>query len=216
MKGLKVLLGIMLMASGLFSQDLIIKKDGEEINSKIIEISVDNVKFKKQDNLEGPDYILPKYDIVFVKFKDGTKEIFNVNKSSINNPDRIRKGTHLGLHVAPAYGKSAVPLYGNGKRMVDSNLTFNFSYNFGLDLNIYINDYVGIKTGINYLRIPIDYESNDSFDDGFSFSYTTNTTYKGGYSSIGIPLKLLVTTGKKNRSLYGAWLCNLSYCIWRN
>ena len=168
----------------LFSQDIIVKKDGEEIKSKIIEIGIDNVKFKKFDNLEGPDYVLPKYDIVFVKFANGIKEVFNVEKSNKTSQE-VRKGPHMGMHLTPGIGK----LSGESSKM-------GFSYNIGMDLNIYFNDYVGIKTGFNYQKISLEYEtSNSYFGNGFSSSY--NYTISGKVNSFGIPFKLLVTSGKK-------------------
>jgi len=183
-KGFEVLLVTMFMTCSLFSQDLIIKKDGEEINSKIVEIGIDSVKFKKNDNIEGPDYVLHKYDIVFVKLENGTKEIFNVNKPPLNKSDRIRKGVHLGFHVAPAYGTFLSDYYEPG-----------FTYNFGLDLNIYFNNYIGIKTGLAYNRTSINYTVSHYFQDRPEIGYTD--VIKGEINSVGIPVKLLVTTGKK-------------------
>ena len=134
----------------LFAQDLIVKKDGTEIPSKIIEIGIDNVKFKKFDNLLGPDYILPKYEIVFVKFENGTKEVFSIdNPSDKCSETFIRKGPHLGFHFTPGYGKlmeNDIAAGNNFGETIDTKMKYNFTFNFGLDLSIYFNDYVGIKT----------------------------------------------------------------------
>jgi hypothetical protein len=171
-------------AFNLFSQDMIVKKDGEEIKSKIIEIGIDNVKFKKFDNLEGPDYVLPKYEIVFVKFQNGTKEVFSVEKP-IETSQEIRKGPHMGIHFAPGIGK----LSGQSSKM-------GFSYNLGMDLNIYFNDYVGLKTGFNYQKISLEYDTeNLYFGSGLPSYYAYSIS--GKVNSFGIPLKLVVTSGKK-------------------
>ena len=59
-----------------FAQDLIVKKNGEEVNAKIIEVGTKEVKYKNSTNIEGPTYTIDKSEIVFVKYKNGEKEIF--------------------------------------------------------------------------------------------------------------------------------------------
>lgn len=176
---------VMLVVNSLMAQDIIVKKDGEEISAKILEIGLDNVKFKKYNNLEGPDYILPKYDIVFVKFENGTKEIFNQEKTSKSNEEKIRKGIHLGLHVAPGLGE-----------LSQANTAFGFSYKGGMDINIYFNDYIGIKTGFSYLDIGWKLEVPGYQYNGNIWVEVTSG-YKGKITSFGVPFKLVVTSGKK-------------------
>jgi hypothetical protein len=183
MKNSLLFLLIIFQAFNIFSQDMIVKKDGEEIQSKIIEIGIENVKFKKHDNLEGPDYILPKHAIVFVKFENGTKEIFNVAKSGADNSEVFRKGSHMGFHISPAMGK-----------MLNSGLDMAFAYNLGLDLNVYFNDFVGIKTGFDFQNIPLNAEDNMSY---YSNGGLVTVRTAGGVKSFGVPLKLVLTTGSK-------------------
>jgi hypothetical protein len=57
--------------------DTIIMKDGEEIIGNIVEISNDNVKYKRMDNPAGPMFILSKNSIFMIKYKNGTKDVFN-------------------------------------------------------------------------------------------------------------------------------------------
>jgi len=63
-------------------QDLIILKDGNEINSKVLEVNISDVKYKKFDNLEGPMYSVLKSEVFMIKYKNGTKDIINSLKEA--------------------------------------------------------------------------------------------------------------------------------------
>lgn len=68
-----------------FAQDVIVLKTGEDIQAKVIEIDHDEIKFKQFDMQDGPTRILKKSDIFMVKYENGTKDVFNDKKESINN-----------------------------------------------------------------------------------------------------------------------------------
>lgn len=58
------------------SQDIITKKNGDDIQAKVLEITKDDVKYNRFDNLSGPIYTLPKVDILMILYENGTKDIF--------------------------------------------------------------------------------------------------------------------------------------------
>ena len=60
-----------------FAQDNIILRDGNEIGAKIIEINVDNIKYKKYTNLDGPTYTKKINDIFMIKYENGEKDVFD-------------------------------------------------------------------------------------------------------------------------------------------
>jgi len=62
---------------GLFAQDVIVKKNGDEINVKILEIGISEIKYKKSENMEGPTYSESKKEIFYVKFANGSKEVIS-------------------------------------------------------------------------------------------------------------------------------------------
>jgi hypothetical protein len=66
----------------LLSQDLIILKNGEEIKSKILEVSPTEIKYKKFDNLDGPTFSIFKSDVFMIKYQNGTKDVFTSEKSN--------------------------------------------------------------------------------------------------------------------------------------
>lgn len=61
------------------AQDLIIKTNGDEIKAKVQEITLNEVKFRKFENLDGPLYTVQKYEIFMIKYANGEKEIINAS-----------------------------------------------------------------------------------------------------------------------------------------
>ena len=66
----------LLAAFASFSQDLIIFKSGDEIQSKVLEITETAVKYKKFANQSGPTYTTSKKDVFMIKYKNGDKDVF--------------------------------------------------------------------------------------------------------------------------------------------
>jgi hypothetical protein len=64
--------------------DLITLMNGEEILVKIVEIGTKDIRYKKCDNLNGPDYILPKTEVFMVKYPNGTKEVITPANAKSN------------------------------------------------------------------------------------------------------------------------------------
>lgn len=64
-----------------FAQDVIIKVNGEEIKSKILEVNQTEVKYKNFDYQSGPSYTVSKSEIFMIRYQNGTKDVFNDTKS---------------------------------------------------------------------------------------------------------------------------------------
>ena len=82
---LKALLTLALSAgtTTVFAQDVIVKHDGSTILSKVTEISVTEVKYKKFSNQNGPTYSIQKSDIQAINYENGEKETFaDVSKAT--------------------------------------------------------------------------------------------------------------------------------------
>lgn len=75
-RSLLAIAGVFLMTATLSAQDIIIKKNAEEIKAKILEISENSVTYKKFSNPDGPTYTLPKSEIFMIKYENGEKETF--------------------------------------------------------------------------------------------------------------------------------------------
>jgi hypothetical protein len=72
---------------GVNAQDIIIKKNGDEIKAKVLEITLSELKYKNFNNLEGPMISIAKSDVIFVKYENGTKDVFGEDKiANTSNP----------------------------------------------------------------------------------------------------------------------------------
>ena len=68
------------------AQDTLSMRSGENILVKVIEVGTTEVKYKKQDNLNGPLFSILKSDLLMIKYENGTKEDFSsIKKIEGNN-----------------------------------------------------------------------------------------------------------------------------------
>jgi hypothetical protein len=67
----------MLLTATVNAQDKIFLKSGGNIEAIIIEVNLNDIKFKKLSSLEGPLRTIKKSDIHMVLYKNGESEIFN-------------------------------------------------------------------------------------------------------------------------------------------
>lgn len=87
----------MILTFGLFmsayAQDLITKKNGEDIKAKILEIGQSEIKYKKFENLSGPIYSISISDILIIRYENGTNEVFEQSQRPdneiVSTPDWI-------------------------------------------------------------------------------------------------------------------------------
>ena len=68
---------VLFILSSLKAQDIILKNDGSEIKSKVIEVTLNEVKYKRFDNIDGPTYTLIKTEIFKINYQNGTSEVYN-------------------------------------------------------------------------------------------------------------------------------------------
>ena len=74
------------MSASAYTQDLITKKDGTEIQAKVLEVTPVEVKFKRFDNQAGPLFTILRTDIYMIKYENGTNAIFDQVEFQ-NNPE---------------------------------------------------------------------------------------------------------------------------------
>lgn len=83
------------------AQDVIVKKDGSTIISKVLEVSDTEVKYKKFSNMEGPTFTIKVKELQAINYQNGEKESFDVkithdeDKSTSSMEIRIDKDIML-------------------------------------------------------------------------------------------------------------------------
>jgi len=72
-------------AASTFAQDVITLKNGNDLQALVQEIGETDIKYKKVDNPNGPNYTLKKSEILMIKYANGSKDVFT-DKSIIDVP----------------------------------------------------------------------------------------------------------------------------------
>jgi len=100
MKTITLQLIILLSVNSLYSQDIILLQNGDEMIAKILEISYNEIKYKRFDFLEGPTYTISKSDIFMIKYKNGSKEVFaeQQNKNKLESFN-LKSGTLIPIKI---------------------------------------------------------------------------------------------------------------------
>ena len=66
----------------IWAQDVIVKKDGSTIQSKVMEINGTEIKYKKWSNQEGPMYSINKYEVNSINYENGEVELISTVTSA--------------------------------------------------------------------------------------------------------------------------------------
>ena len=138
------------LINNLQSQDILVYKNGDEIQSKVIDVADDNIKYKKWGNLDGPSYTASKKDVLMIKYQNGTKDVFN------NQPAQTNSNTVASQKKAET-GK--ICFYTSDKR-IDQ-----------IDIYVYYYDEAGVKKS----RVgQLDFYFKSPPDCGQDGTYTLN------------------------------------------
>ena len=78
MKKISLITLLIILSGKLFSQDIITTGEDKEVKAKVIEVTSENIKYKKYDNPQGPTYTINLTDIKKVKYANGEEEVFGV------------------------------------------------------------------------------------------------------------------------------------------
>ncbi len=141
-KSLLVLL-CTLSYSAISAQDIIMKKNADEIQAKVTEIGTTEIKYRKWDNLNGPVYTIPVDEVFVIKYENGTTDKFADLSATESRPKTSGKFPKYQGEIAVGYGVGvgAASDVINTDRIVVETV-------HGARINPYV--FVGAGLGINY------------------------------------------------------------------
>lgn len=86
------------------AQDIIYTKNEGEIEAKIIDITRRFIRFKKHENLTGPNYTIANRHVDSIVYENGTKDIFSRRGSKLSQKkiDEIEKYKNTGDNLVTA------------------------------------------------------------------------------------------------------------------
>ncbi len=108
MKRILFLLLIVLLNNLIFAQDIIVKTDGDEIKSKILEITNETIKYKEFEFQDGPIRNINISEVFMVIYENGKREKFTTienqdSKEILNNKYKSNYFS-LGTGYGNSYG----------------------------------------------------------------------------------------------------------------
>lgn len=71
------LIFFVVFATKSIAQDFIVLKNGDEIKSKVLEITQTELRYKKFDNIDGPTFTISKIDVFMIRYANGSKDVIN-------------------------------------------------------------------------------------------------------------------------------------------
>ena len=181
---------------GVFSanaQDLLIMKDGIIIESRVVEVSQTEIRYKRFDHLEGPTIVHPAANVLVIRYENGRNEIINAASAGRNVQTNTQKDTAIdtdkfifgtnanpGGFISSALGGGGGPSVsfelGKGNFNTEINLMFPTG-GFGVlaTFNGFIHSSIGgfyIGGGIGFGSYEdYDYETRISIPIGLNIGY---------------------------------------------
>lgn len=104
---------MLLVSMVVAAQDVIVKKDGSTILSKVVEISDTQVKYKKFSHLEGPTYVVSISELTSINYQNGEKENFESSQATV---------TQTQTPSVPSYENAYGPYVQQSGTMSDTEL----------------------------------------------------------------------------------------------
>ena len=154
-----------LLSSSLFSQDLILTKSKKEIKSKVIEIGLNEVKYKDYDNLDGPIIVILKSEIIVIKYANGKQSVVNDPKEPQANieppiennkervPNLITVGSMLSLSQIFQFRPGFTGMYDVG---FSNKFSLGLAVSFQTLSGVVIHSIIGRGSGpVNRLNIGV-------------------------------------------------------------
>lgn len=136
MKRILLLLIFALSFGTLSAQDIILKKNADEIQANVLKVSDTEVTYKKWENPDGPIYSIAKNEIFIIKYKNGSKDVI-YDYTTRTRPEITGKFPKYQGEIAAAFGLGIEDVNGALIETVH-----------GMRLNPYL--FTGLGVGFNY------------------------------------------------------------------
>ena len=154
-----------------FGQDKIILNNKKVIDGKILEVGLNEIKYKPSDNLEGPEYSIAKKEIQLILFSNGKEEIIKNTKNRKEYLDssfiKYRNSITTDLFS---------PIYNDFSLAYERRLT---NKNIGLKIPLFIS----VNKDIYFRNRYYDYNYN-YIPDEINYSDSTYSRYNNQFNNL--------------------------------
>lgn len=153
---------------------MIVLKNGDDIQAKVLEVGQDEIKYKKQSNPDGPTYTIDKDFVFFVKYANGDKDMFSdepqpkptvapAPAEEVKKEEKEKRPVKKG-HFITAYGGASFPLEAFASTTA-GNTRAGFAttgYHAAVQGAYFIIPYVGVGATVGFLGNSFDTDNYNS------------------------------------------------------
>jgi hypothetical protein len=169
----QILVLLLLILSGIYSyaQDTLRMK-AKNVPCKVIEIGIDEIKYKEFDNLEGPVIVVDKRDVYEIRYQNGKKEIISKDAYEASPEVDIRYKHHAIKFEFFSPLTNDVAFGYETMLKVGMNLECKFgAIGPGFDQNMTPASGYFVKAGIKFLLSPTYYIRGVKYAHGLMGGY---------------------------------------------
>ena len=165
-----------------FGQDKIILNNKKVIDGKILEVGLNEIKYKPSDNLEGPEYSIAKKEVQLILFSNGKEEIIKNTKNRKEFLDSIfikyRNSITTDL-FSPIYNDFSLAYE---RRLTNKNIGLKIPLFISVNKDIYFrNRYYDYN--YNYIPDEINYLDSTYSRYNNKFNNLKNIGFRSGLQS---------------------------------
>ena len=165
-----------------FGQDKIILNNKKVIDGKILEVGLNEIKYKPSDNLEGPEYSIAKKEIQLILFSNGKEEIIKNTKNRKEFLDssfiKYRNSITTDL-FSPIYNDFSLAYE---RRLTNKNIGLKIPLFISVNKDIYFrNSYYDYN--YNYIPDEINYSDSTFSRYNNQFNNLKNIGFRSGLQS---------------------------------
>lgn len=157
------------LVQSIWAQDVIVTRQSERIDAKILEVSETEIRYKKQNNLDGPTFVLSTDKVASILYSNGDVQSFTAvshkeepQRSTTTAPSKLYNGIEvsvnplMAIYLGQGGGVSFCADAGFGRR-------FNNNFYWGMNVGgAFASDYKAFSFGTTArayfpLNSPMDY-----------------------------------------------------------
>lgn len=146
MKKFIYILFLVIVSQKVFSQDIILKKDGSEINCEIIKIDDLIIQYKTEGKNRGENQFIDRKDVLSYSILK-PKKISNSDSSSIN----LSESNEFPILIVRMNGGASLPIssFGRSTLVERSSGNAGLGYNFKLSTAFMVTSFLGFDISVN-------------------------------------------------------------------
>ncbi len=209
-----IILAAIISSMSVNAQDTLYLKNGDKISSRILEVSGSEVKYKKENNPEGPTFITSNTDINYIKYRNGTMDTI---KSAPEAPVVVIQKTPVPAPVVdlhPSIYPAGLFYKYDGRRIKKREMQAILMNVNDPEIDLHVKkakldkglEYIGF-VGVPALAFGLGYTAYALFNnDGIAYDNRARTSYAPGVACIALAAAALATSitfkivGKKHNN----------------